>query len=191
MEPRAPRTRYDDAVIDVASGRTDELATIETLAEACRARRTTPERLLVALRGRQRISRRGFLESVLGDVAAGACSVLEQAYVERVERPHGLPPGARQVAAESTLGRVLRDVEYDAFGLVVELDGRLHHGSARQRDRDLDRDLDAAVDGRRTVRLGWGQVLDRSCLTAQRVAVLLTRRGWTDRPLSCGDDCPL
>ena len=30
--------------------------------------------------------------------------------------------------------------------LIVELDGRVHHGSPEARDRDLDRDLDAATD---------------------------------------------
>jgi hypothetical protein len=186
-----PRTTFDDAVIDVAAGKTGELAAIETLAEACRARRTTPARLLKTLSRRPRIRNRHLLESVLGDVSAGACSVLEQAYLDRVERSHRLPSGRRQVAATTSAGGILRDVEYEAFGLVVELDGRLHHGSARQRDRDLDRDLDAAVDGRRTVRLGWGQVFDRSCHTAQRVGALLAMRGWAGGAISCGGACPL
>ena len=45
-----------------------------------------------------------------------------------------------------------RDVEYDDF--VVELDGRLFHDDTAARDRDLERDLDAAVEGKDTIRLG-------------------------------------
>jgi hypothetical protein len=88
-------------------------------------------------------------------------------------------------------GLVLRDVVYDEFGVDLELDGRLFHASARQRDRDLDRDLDAAVLGHATVRLGWGQVFDRPCVTAGRLAVLLQRGGWTGSPRACGPGCPL
>ena len=52
------------------------------------------------------------------------------------------------------------------------------HDTAGQRDRDLDRNIAAAVDGRRTVRLGWGQVHERPCWTADKVGVLLQARGW-------------
>jgi hypothetical protein len=71
------------------------------------------------------------------------------------------------------------------FGLLVELDGRLFHDTAAARDSDLDRTLDAAVAGRLTVRLGWGQVSDRGCLTASRIGALLRRRGWSGEPTRC------
>src|SRR5690606_31337244 len=115
---------------------------------------------------------------------AGACSVLERGYLTRVERAHGLPAAARQVR-DSLRGPVYRDVEYRAHGLLVALDGRLFHDNAAARHRDLERDLDAAVDGRATVRLGWGQVFDTGCRTARQVAVLLQSRGWTGSPRPC------
>ena len=124
-----------------------------------------------------RIARRPLLQSVLVDVAAGACSALEHAYLTRVERPHGLPRAGRQVRA-SNRGPIYRDVLYEKLGTVVELDGRLDHTRARDRDRDLERDLDAAIEELLTVRLGWGQVVGRSCLTATKVARVLQRRGW-------------
>ena len=43
----------------------------------------------------------------------------------------------------------------------------------RGRDRDLDRDLDAAVERRETVRIGYGQVFDRGCMTADRIGSIL------------------
>ena len=86
---------------------------------------------------------------------------------------------------ESSRGTLYRDVAYKAFGMLVELDGRLFHTSVRDRDRDLDRDLDAALDGRETVRLGWGQVYPRACATARKLGLLLTQRGWEGSPTSC------
>jgi hypothetical protein len=179
-----PRLRIEEAVLDVAAGAEDDFHSVAVLAAAVGSRRTTAGRVLVALDGRSRIARRGFLTDVLRDIDAGTCSVLEHGYLTRVERPHGLPRAGRQVA-DAARGPVYRDVEYRRQGLVVELDGRLFHTSAEARDRDLDRDLDAAVDGRNTVRLGWGQVFARPCRTANRVAALLGQRGWSGEMVRC------
>lgn len=172
-----PRVRIEHALLDVASRQPREVEAIATLADAVQARRTTAQRLIDTLSGRPRVARRRFLDEVLRDLAAGTCSALERGYLVRVERAHCLPTGTRQAKGWSR-GRVYRDVEYPAFGLVVELDGRMFHDSAAARDRDLDRDLDALVDGRSSVRLGWGQVFGRPCRTAERIAVLLAQRGW-------------
>jgi very-short-patch-repair endonuclease len=179
-----PRVRIEDAVLDVATGAPSISDAIATIADAVQARRTTAERIRTALDGRARIDRRAFLAGVLDDVAAGTCSVLEHGYLDRVERAHGLPVAARQVR-DSARGPLYRDVVYEAQRLVVELDGRLFHDNAESRDADLDRDLDAAVDELFTVRLGWGQVFGRPCRTAERIAVLLQRRGWDGVPLPC------
>jgi hypothetical protein len=168
-----PRIRFEEAVLDTAADAPDDLAAIAALADAVNARRTTGDRLLTALGKRQRIARRAWLAGVLADVAAGTCSVLEHGYLTRVERAHSLPAGSRQQAAGSTERRVFRDVEYPDQELIVELDGRLGHSSTDDRDRDFDRDLEAAADGKRTVRLAYGQVFDRPCLTAARMATVL------------------
>jgi len=131
------------------------------------------------------------LHEVLQDIADGTCSVLERGYLARVELAHGLPPGRRQAPGRTARGRVYRDVDHDRFGLVVELDGRLFHETAAQRDLDLDRDLEAALDHRLTVRLGWGQVFDRPCRTAGRLETLLRRRGWEGSAVRCGPGCRL
>jgi hypothetical protein len=183
-----PRVRVEEAVLDVAAEARSDLDAIAALSDAVRARRTTAPRLLVALAGRSRIGRRELLSSVLADVAAGTCSALEREYLAKVERPHGLPTADRQVRV-SRKGTLYRDVEYAKQGLVVELDGRLFHSEVRDRDRDLDRDLDAAVDGRDTVRLGWGQVHVRSCSTAARVGAVLANHGWTGALTRC-PSCP-
>lgn len=183
-----PRDRLEEAALDVASAASSEMGAVAVLAEAVSSRRTTAPRLRSALDARRRISRRRFLTSVLADLEAGACSVLERAYLRDVERAHGLPAASRQVR-ESLRGTVYRDVDYVEFGVLVELDGRADHTAFADRDGDLDRDLDAVVTGRVTARLGWGQVLGRACLTAARIARLLQRHGWTGERRRC-PRCP-
>jgi hypothetical protein len=124
---------------------------------------------------------------VLSDIADGTCSVLEHEYLSKVERPHRLPRGSRQRRAGTSTGVVYRDVAYDA--LLIELDGRLFHDTASQRDRDFERDLDAAVGGHQSLRLSWGQVHARPCSTAAKVAAVLAHRGWAGSVAACGPRC--
>ncbi|KQW43902.1 hypothetical protein ASC77_21115 [Nocardioides sp. Root1257] len=181
-----PRLRYDELVIDLAVAASDQLAAVAVLADACGARRTTAARLLDVLHQRRRVAGRRFLVGVLEDVAAGACSVLEHGYLDRVERPHRLPVGSRQSERFAHGGRIFQDVEYRALGLTVELDGRLHHSSVVERDRDLERDLDQAVaDDGRTLRLGYGQVFRHGCRTTSQVARLMQRLGWPGEMARC------
>ncbi|HET7387695.1 MAG TPA: type IV toxin-antitoxin system AbiEi family antitoxin domain-containing protein [Nocardioidaceae bacterium] len=185
-----PRMRYEEATVDVADAATSEFDAIGQLGHACQSRRTTAARMLALVGSRSRLRRRDFLAAVLADVAEGACSVLEHGYLTRVERPHGLSGARRQVCSRVGPGVVYRDVEY-LCGLIAEMDGRLFHDSTEQRDRDFDRDLDAAVDGRDSVRLSWGQVFDRPCRTAGKMGRLLTMRGWAGAVRPCGPDCRL
>ena len=114
--------------------------------------------------------------------------MLEHGYLTRVERPHRLPTARRQLRAIGSAGAVYRDA--DLAGLaVVELDGRLFHDSATSRDRDLERDLDTSLDGRPTVRLGWGQVFDRPCATAGKLGRYLQGLGWAGSVAPCGAGC--
>ena len=119
-------------------------------------------------------------------MASGTCSVLEHAFLVRVERPHGLPTAMRQVREVTASGVVYRDGLL--LGLAIELDGRLVHDTVEQRDRDFERDLDAAVSGRGTVRLSWGQVVGRSCQTAAKLSRLVVRRGGPAAYV-CGPGC--
>lgn len=183
-----PRVRIEEALIDVAARKPDDFGAIAVLADAIQARRTQAARIREALAGRTRIARRDFLTGVLADLERGTCSVLEHGYLTVVERPHGLPAGHRQVRA-SRHGPLYRDVVYAELDQVVELDGRMWHDTATQRDADLDRDLDAALDRLATVRLGWGQVYGRPCETAVRVGRLLMARGWRGVPTRC-PSCP-
>lgn len=182
---RPPHVRIEHAVLDVTAEAKSELAAIAVIADAVRERVTTPGRLENALSSRQRFRRRELVHGLLQDLREGTCSVLEHRYLVDVERPHGLPRARRQAPTE--VGRRgFRDVLYDEIGLVVELDGRIGHDDARSRDADLERDLDAAVYARlESLRLGWGQVVIRPCLTAEKVAAMLTNLGWTGKFVRC------
>lgn len=179
-----PRQRPEDAVLDLAAAADREIDAIAHLSDAIRARITTAGRLQSALSRRTRLKRRSFLAEIINDMAEGTCSALEHGYLVRVERAHGLPTGKRQFK-ESSKGSLYRDVSYDEFDAIIELDGRMFHSSMQDRDWDLERDLEAFATGRVTARVGWGQVFDRACATAVKVGAALNLRGWTESVRRC------
>jgi hypothetical protein len=185
-----PRLKVEHAALQVAGRAADEAAAFQVLADACQARATSPGRLAEVLASYPRHARGRLLADLLGDLEAGACSVLERGYLQLVERAHGLPTAGRQVFDRVASGVCYRDVVYVAFGVVVELDGRAFHDNARARERDLDRDLAAAVEREAvTLRVGYGQVFTRGCATARSIGVILRRRGWTGEVMKC-PTCP-
>lgn len=182
-----PRVRYDDAIAQLALDAGEDLDALGRITDAVGARRTTAERLATTLRVRPGSPRRTWLLTVLDDVAAGTGSALEQTYLDRVVRAHGLPIGLLQAPGVTRSGRCRRDVDHPELGIVVELDGVLHHTSTSDRDADLDRDLVAAAEGgRMTLRLGWGQAHVRSCWTAARLQTVFRAAGWTGTATRCG-----
>ncbi|HEY1133916.1 MAG TPA: hypothetical protein VGE77_05010 [Nocardioides sp.] len=186
-----PRLRHEEAVVDLALTDANPVDAIGRLAEAVAGRPAVSVRRLQAAIDRRRASPRSrWLSNVLVDVAAGACSTLEHEYLTQVVRRHGLPEGVMQARGKTSGRTCFRDVDHPHLSLVVELDGRLHHGTTAQRDRDLRRDLEAAADDeRRTVRLGWGQVHRAPCDTAALLARLMGRSGWDGRARPCGPRC--
>jgi hypothetical protein len=124
------------------------------------------------------------LRDVLGDVAAGAHSVLEVRYVRDVERPHGLPTAKRQLATD--LGRRrYHDNGYVEQRVIVELDGRIGHEGWAGRRFDANRDRHVAGGGWFAVRAGWSEVAGTPCVLALEIANVLRARGWTGSPRRC------
>jgi very-short-patch-repair endonuclease len=159
------------------------------LADGCQQGPVTPGRLRSALQLESRLRWRSALASIIDDVAAGAYSVLEHAYIRKVERAHGLPRGKRQACALTTGGRVIRDVHYEQFGVICELDGRLGHEDFIGRTRDRRRDNIANDLGLVTYRFGYLPVLDSPCSVALTVSAALKQRGWRGRVVACGPSC--
>lgn len=143
--------------------------------------------LTEALADRPRQAHRAVLTEALADVAAGAESAAEVRYVRDVERAHGLPAGLRQAPFGSSNQR---DVAYDAFDLLVEIDGRLGHDDWTGLQRDGRRDRAGAVTGRVTLRCFWTDLVPTACDLALEIATILQRQGWQQMPRPCGATAP-
>lgn len=184
-----PRLKVEPNVLELVDRARSESEVIRLLSDAVGSRRTTVPRLRDQLATRKRTARRAWVGRVLDDLETGACSVLEQGYLTRVERPHGLPAPRRQAPRRGESGLEYRDAVHDELGLVVELDGQLGHAGWLAAGRDADRDLDARAEGDDTVRIRWAQVFDRPCRTAGRLARLFQRHGWSGDLRPCGPGC--
>lgn len=183
-----PVVRVEDTVLDLVDQATSAQAAMSWVTRACQRRRTTSERLGMALDARKKIRWRAATQRVLSEVTIGAESPLEIAYLRRVERPHGLPEGRRQARVRLMGRSQWTDVLYDAFHTIVELDGRVAHPD-HERFRDHRRDNQSTVHGRSTLRYGWVDTTTDSCRVAQQVAAVLVANGWQGRPRRCGQWC--
>jgi len=179
-----PCTRVEDTVLDlIEAARTFD----EAYAWICRAigrRRTTADRIRLAMAERKKMRWRRVIAMALGDAEGGALSVLEYRYVHRVERPHGLPVARRQARIRHGTGNRYLDNLYEEYGVCAELDGTPAH-PADEQWRDKRRDNVNAVNGIVTLRFGFLDLGDRRCETAAAVATLLRRRGWTGTARAC------
>jgi very-short-patch-repair endonuclease len=137
---------------------------------------------------RRRMRWRRGLTAALTLGRQGVQSLLEFRYVNRVERPHGLPEGRRQHAVRRGSQRHYQDVEYKDYALVVELDGRDAHPDW-SRWADIRRDNANAAAGQVTLRYAWADVTERPCRTAHEVAGALRQRGWEGSVRRCGAAC--
>lgn len=178
-----PRLRLEEAVLHVAATAADDLTAVGILTDAVQARHTTATRLRSVLDGRERWPRRAVLTDVLVGLEQGTHSVLEHAYLRRVEQAHGLPRGVRQGTLPGNGDAY--DVLYEGPRVVVELDGRSYHSLARDRYRDLERDARVVRAGYLPLRLGWLQLLGTPCETARRIGEVFRSRGWVGDVRPC------
>ncbi|MBF9134274.1 hypothetical protein I0C86_35880, partial [Plantactinospora sp. S1510] len=183
-----PQTRVEETVLDLTQQADNLDEALGWLARAGGRRLTTAERITRAMAGRAKLRWRAELRAALVEVADGCHSLLELRYLRDVERAHGLPTGARQVARARRGGRWYDDVDYRPYRTRVELDGRAGHPSDR-RWRDARRDNAAAAEGETTLRYGWTDVTENPCATAAQVATVLRRNGWPHHPHPCGPNC--
>jgi very-short-patch-repair endonuclease len=183
---RPPRTRIEDTVVDLTQTCPNLDAALGWLIKAVASRLTTAPRLLATVSTRHRLRWRALLEEALNDVAHGCHSMLELHYLRGVERLHGLPKGIRQ----RRRGRWYDDVEYEEYGVCVELDGRAAHPQ-ESAFRDHRRDNAAVLAGLRVLRYGHADVMHRPCLVAREVAAVLLAAGWRGKARSCGVGCQL
>jgi very-short-patch-repair endonuclease len=185
-----PRTRVEETVVDLTqSARTLDDA-MSWIARACGSRCTTAARIAAALAARPKLRWRTELRLAVDDAEKGAHSSLEMRYIRDIERAHRLPTAQRQVSVRRDGRRQFKDAEYEAYGVVVEIDGRASHPDD-QRWRDLRRDNAVVADGGAPLRYGTADLTDRPCQVAAQLAQVLRFRGWTGTPVRCGPSCEL
>ena len=184
-----PRTRIEDTVLDLVEDCPSMDEAVSLILRAGASRRTTPERILAALHWRPKMRWRAGLLLALDAATEGAHSLLEFRYVHRVERAHGLPRGHRQHPVRRGGRSQYKDIGYETYGIVIELDGRDAHPEWL-RWADIRRDNATAASGQVTLRYGWYDVTQRPCQTALEIAAALRKRGWTGALRRCGAACP-
>ena len=177
-----------DTVLDLIAQMRSPRDVVAILTDACRTAVVDAETILKTMGRRKRQRHRQLVKEILVDVVAGVESILEHKYLVRVERPHGLPTGRRQVQSVAHGVWIRRDVEYDDYGTVVELDGRAgHEGVGQHRDRR--RDNSGTRKGKVTLRYGHADLAE-PCEVASEVGETLTVRGWIGVLKPCRPGCP-
>jgi hypothetical protein len=185
-----PRSRVEAAVLDHSDSSSVDAA-LDVVLRAIQRRVTTAQRLRGALLDRPRHRFKALLLEVLADAEEGVQSPLERHYLRDVERAHGLPRARRnRPEVARGRGRKYRDVRYQRWSTLVELDGREAH-PIDEAFRDHQRDNASAVVGDVALRYGWRDVVGNPCGVAAEVAAVLRLRGWVGVPAGCGPRCTL
>jgi very-short-patch-repair endonuclease len=183
-----PRTRIEETLLDLAQQASTFDAAFGAVCAGCQRRLTTPRRVVDAMRRRKKMRWRTELMQALGEIEAGAHSLLEYRYVRYVERPHGLPRAERQARLSADGHKRFLDNLYRPYRLCVELDGQQSHPDD-QRWLDVRRTNSVTAQGIITLRYGWTDVNHRSCPTAGQIGSVLTNLGWPGRLRPCGPAC--
>ena len=183
-----PLTTVEETALDLAGAAGTAEDAVAWVLRAVASRRTTAEHLAVAMRHRRRLRWRAEISCALDPVNSGLHSILEYRFVNRVERPHGLPAGTRQRLVVRGSRAQYSDVAYEEYATLVELDGRAAHPES-SRDLDTRRDNANIADGWVTLRYGWIDVSEHSCEIAAELARTLRRRGWAGSLRRCSASC--
>ncbi len=182
-------TSVAETVLDLADlPLSDPVEAAAWAADAARDTEVTAQDIEAALARRRAHRQRLPLRLAFGIVAEGAESVLEVGFVERVLRPHGLPPMSCQVPAGLSGGSIRRDFVDEVTATVVECDGRVGHDGAGQ-GVDRRRDRRTAATGGITLRAGWVEVMYEPCDLAADLHGTLVARGRPVPIVACGPGC--
>lgn len=174
-------TAITDAIVDAAPDlRPDALEA--AIATAAQRGRLSRRRLDQLLHSRRSAPRRAALEAASTAALGGAHSSLELSYLRDVEQAHGLPTAQRQ----HRNGNEYRDLAYEQYATIVELDGMSH---LQHQLRDRRRDNRNARAGWVTLRYGAAEVTADPCGVAREVAEVLISRGWHELPTPCPACC--
>jgi hypothetical protein len=140
-----PRSRPDVAAVRAALwARSDKQAAL-VLTMTVQQGLATAEQLGREMLRVRRDKRRAFIHLVLLDLLGGVRSLGELHFARECRR-RGLPEPSRQVVRKGKNGSYFLDVEFDDWGVVVEVDG-VHHSWASQIVPDALRHNDVTLQG--------------------------------------------
>ncbi len=146
-----PRSRNEIAAVRGALwARSDKQAAL-LMTMAVQQGLVTAEQLGEQMLRVKRDKRRLFLQQLVFDLLGGVRS-LGELDVARECRRRGLPEPTRQVLRKGRLGKYYLDVYWEAWGLVVEVDG-IHHSWAQNVVGDALRHNDVSLQGNTVLRL--------------------------------------
>jgi hypothetical protein len=183
----------EDTVLDLIAASASFNEAYDWICRAIGGRRTTAERIRMAMDVRSKFRWRRDIELALGDADEGARSLLEFRYVRGVERPHGLPTARRQACVRQRTGNRYLDNLYEEYLACVELDGTAAHPADEQwRDKRRDR-WNVVHEKIVTLRVGFLDLHDQQsrCQTAADVAKFLSARGPTVGHPCAHKSCPV
>ncbi|MBS2939278.1 hypothetical protein KDN32_16165 [Nocardioides sp. J2M5] len=146
-----PRTRVPVAAVRAAMWACTDRQAALLLTMPVQQGLTTADHLGCALLAVRRDRRRGLMHDVVNDLLGGVRS-LGEFDVARECRRRGLPEPDRQVVRRGRGGRYYLDVCWDAFHLVVEIDG-IHHSWATSVVPDALRQNEVVLRDARVLRL--------------------------------------
>jgi hypothetical protein len=130
--------------------------------------------------GRRGIQRLRRLVGELHPLARDARSILELEFLDMVERL-GFPSPQVNVDVEG----LLVDVYWQEWGLVVELDGRRFHDTAKRFEDDRERSARLELAGLRVLRLTWTMVIHRTRETERKLLAFRDLVRGSDSDKSC------
>ncbi len=146
-----PRMKPAVAAVHAAIwARSDRQAALYVIA-AAQQRLFTPAEFAEEVAKVRRDRRRRLLRSLCRDIAGGIESVGEQDF-DRLCRGRGFPEPTRQRIRKTPSGNVRLDVDFDPFGLTVEIDG-LQHLDPRAWIGDALKQNLVTLEGRRVLRI--------------------------------------
>jgi very-short-patch-repair endonuclease len=176
-ESGIPRSRPEVAAVRQALwARTNREAAL-VLTMTVQQRLASAEQVAQAMLAVRRDKRRGFVYAVVLDLLGGVQS-LGELDVLRECRRRGLPEPSKQVLRRGRNGTYYLDLCWDAWNLVVEVDG-IQHSWASQIVGDAIRQNDVTLQGSRVLRLPLLGLRVAPDEFFAQIEEALRRSGWT------------
>ncbi|HET9082313.1 MAG TPA: DUF559 domain-containing protein [Trebonia sp.] len=176
-QPR--RTRIARSLIDAAAWMPTDRGAMAVLAAGVQQRLVRPDDLTKVVDRMGALRRRKLIRETIGDIAGGSEALSELDFTRQVIRAFRLPEPSRQSARRDAKGRRRwTDVMWDAYKIVVEIDGAQHTEDPLQRWDDMERDIDLGLDGYQTLRFPAWLVRTNPGHVARKIFEALRRAGY-------------